>query len=200
MGIIHFMSPKFIRLTLCLSLLFQLSGLLAPGFISKANALWWEDDSPLSDPKEKINRPSGFFLSDWINGLDKESKKAQYKDLENQDHGPSVNNGQKGIIIIASGLVGLGAGLVTAYALTNDPSQQTRNLFIGGAIGLCAGIGIGALIMPRDYEVQESQATLSNRWASLQDVRFRQAFAQDPVRMKTQKAFEPTYSVVSVKF
>ena len=190
------MPLKLPRILLALALMAQLLGLF-PGSTPKAQALWWEDDSSLSDPKEKVNRPTGFFLSDWINGLDKESKEAQYKDLENQDHGPSVNNGQKAVVIVASGIVGLGAGLATAYALTN---ATTQDMFIGGALGLCGGICVGALIMPRDYEVQETQGPLPTRVASFHDIRFQQAFAQDPARVKTQKAFQPTYSVVSLKF
>src|ERR1700722_10225158 len=115
------------RILLALALMAQLLGLF-PGTTPKAQALWWEDDSSLSDPKEKVNRPSGFFLSDWIDGLDKDSKESQYKDLENQDHGPSVNNGQKAVVIVTSGIVGLGAGLVTAYTLTN---ATTQDMFIG---------------------------------------------------------------------
>lgn len=190
------MSSKFFRLTFSLALLFQLSGLFA-GFATKAHALWWEDDSNLSDPKERINRPSGFFLSDWINGLDRESKKARYQDLESQDHGPSVNNGQKAIVIVASGIVGLGGGLVTAYTLTD---ATTEDMFIGGALGLCAGIGIGALIMPQDYEVQEAGLLKHSRLASARGISFQQAWGQDPVRLKTAKAFQPSYPVLAFKF
>ncbi|HET9869192.1 MAG TPA: hypothetical protein VFR02_01665, partial [bacterium] len=147
--------------------------------------------------KEKINRPNGFFLSDWINGLDKESKEARYKDLENQDHGPSVNNGQKAVVIVASSLVGLGGGLVMAYTLTD---ATTQDMFIGGALGLCAGIGIGALMMPNDYEVQQAGLGKGMPLAWENNVTFRQAFAQDPARLRTRAAFQPAYSVVSLKF
>ncbi|HVM31928.1 MAG TPA: hypothetical protein VMU88_02245 [bacterium] len=188
------MPSKLWRFIFSLALFAQLAGFL-PGFTPKAQALWWEDDSSLSDPKEKVNRPSGFFLSDWINGLDKESKEAQYRDLENRDHGPSVNNGQKTVIIVTSGLVGLGGGLICAYTLTD---ASTESMFIGGALGICAGIGVGALIMPADYEVQESRAPEPFRLAS-GDFSFQQAWAQDPSRVRTQKAFQPTYPVLSLK-
>jgi len=185
------MSSKFLKITLCFTLLFQLAGLMVPHFVSKAYALYWEDDSDLSDPKERVNRPTGFFLFDWINDLDRDNKENGYKGLENQDHGPSVNNGKKGLIIVTSAVVGLGAGLVTAYGLTNDPSQQTENLFIGGALGLCLGVAVGALIMPTDYEFKET---------SIPEVKYRMAWAQDPVALKTRQAFHPTVSVVSLKF
>jgi hypothetical protein len=190
------MPSKLLRSLFGLSLLFQVAG-FTPGLVTKADALWWEDDSSLSDPKERVNRPTGFFLSDWINGLDKESKKAQYQSLENHDHGPSVNNDQKAVVVIASGIVGLGAGLVCAYTLTD---ASTESMFIGGAIGLCGGIGIGALIIPRDYEFQQAKLMQPDRLALSHDFPFRQAWAQDASRMKTQKAFAPAYSVVFLKF
>lgn len=190
------MSSKLLRSIFGLSLLFQLAG-LTPGLVTKADALWWEDDSSFSDPKERVNRPTGFFLSDWINGLDKESKKAQYQGLENHDHGPSVNNDQKAVVVIASGVVGLGAGLICAYTLTD---ASTESMFIGGAIGLCGGIGFGALIIPHDYEVDQAGLIRTDRLALSDDIPYQQAWAQDPVRMRIQKAFTPACSVVSLKF
>ena len=134
---------RFFKCVFCLTLLFQLSGMTLPGFVSKANALFWEDDSESNDPKERKRRPDHFSLFDWTNDVKRDAKKREYRQLENRDNGPSVNNDARTLEIVSSGVLGLTLGLVVASSVTTNSSDRTANLFIGGALGFGFGIGGG---------------------------------------------------------
>ncbi len=65
-------------------------------------------------------------------------------------------------------------------------------MFIGGALGLCAGIVAGTLIMPHDYEVDQRAQT--------EFLRSNQAWLQDPVRLQLAQSFRPTQTAFTLKF
>ena len=186
-----FKKPFLIK-TAAIFLALQVSGLTVPLFIPKAHALYWEDDTDSNDPKEVKRRPDHFMLLDWVGDAEKDMKKGEYRDKDNRDKGPGVNGGSKALVVIASGLVGMGLGLVVANYATDDKSDLTSNLFIGGAIGLCAGVAVGALIIPGDYE--------KNRQAQIDFIKQRQAWMQDPIRLQVAQAFQPTQASLQFKF
>ena len=183
---------SFVKTTSLLTAFFYLSGMVVFPLVPKAHALFWEDDNDDNDPKDIKTRPSHFLLLDWVDDLNKDSKKSHYKDMDNHDKGPSVNNEARTLVIVASGVVGLGTGLFLANRFSQDSSTLTSDMFIGGALGLGAGILIGALIMPRDYDV--------DRQAKIDFMKNREATLQDPVRLQVAQAFHPTPLAVSFTF
>jgi hypothetical protein len=186
-----FKKPFLVKVVL-FSLLLQGSGLMVPLFIPKAHALYWEDETDSNDPKEVKRRPDHFLLFDWLGNAEKDMKKAEYRDKDNRDKGPGVNSGSKAMVVIASALVGLGLGLVVGNFATEDQGDLTSNLFIGGALGLCAGVAVGALIIPADYE--------TNRRAQIDFMKQRQAWMQDPIRLQIAQAFQPSQVSLQFKF
>jgi hypothetical protein len=185
-----FSKYSFLKRFILFLLVFQLAG-LAPFFVPKAHALFWEDDTDSNDPKEIKTRPSHFLLFDWVDDLNKDSKRNEYKNMDNQDKGPSVNNGARTLVIVASGIVGLGLGLFVSNRMS-DSTNVTSNMFIGGAIGLGVGILAGALIMPADYNVDQR--------ARMDYLKQRQAWLQDPVRLQVSQAFHPMDLGLTFKF
>ena len=183
---------SFIPSAALLAAFFYLSGMVVFPLVPKAFALYWEDEEEGNDPKEIRTRPSHFSLFDWVGDLDKAAKEKHYREMDDQDKGPEVNNGARTMEIISSGVVGMAIGLVLANRVTTNPDDYTTNYFIGGAIGFGVGIGIGALIMPRDYEV--------DRMARLDYLKYRQAWLQDPVKLQVAKSFRPTPLSLSFKF
>ena len=185
-----FSKYSFLKRSMLFLLVFQLAG-LAPFFAPKAHALYWEDDTESNDPNEVKTRPSHFLLFDWVDQTNKDSKKNEYKNMDNQDKGPSVNNGARSLVIIASGVVGLGLGLFISNRMS-DSTNVTSNMFIGGAIGLGVGILAGALIMPNDYNVDQR--------TQMDFLKQRQAWLQDPLQLQISQAFHPSDIVFSLKF
>jgi hypothetical protein len=171
----------------------QLAGFTCPLFVPKAHALYWEDSGdPNNDPSQTKRRPDHFSLFDWVGDLDRDSKKKHYADMDNHDKGPSVNNGARTLEVIASGLVGLGLGLLISNRLSGPNDDVSSNMFIGGALGLGLGVAVGALIMPQDYQVDQQ--------ARIDFLKQRQAWLQDPLRLEVQKAFLPADMNVTLKF
>jgi hypothetical protein len=159
--------------------------------VPPAHALFWEDaQDDDNNPSETHNRPDHFSLFDWVGDIDQNAKKGHYKEMDNHDHGPSVNNGDRTLVVVTSAVVGLGTGLFLSYEFTENNSDLTSNMFVGGALGLCAGIAVGALIMPADYNVDQQART--------DYLKERQAWLQDPQRMRIAQAFHP--SPVSFSF
>lgn len=193
-GIIWPMTSKlsFLKTTALFTALFYLAGMVVTPLVPKAQALFWEDDTDSNDPKEVKTRPKHFLLFDWVDDVNKDAKKSEYKELDNHDKGPSVNNGARTLVIVASGIVGLGLGIFLANRFSQNSDTLTSDMFVGGAIGLGAGILAGALIMPRDYDVDQQ--------AKIDFMKDRQALMQDPVRLQISQAFHPTELAVSFKF
>jgi hypothetical protein len=162
-------------------------------FIPKAHALYWEDEGDEdNNPNEVKRRPDHFSLFDWMGDLDKDAKKKEYQEMDNRDRGPAVNNEARSMVIISSGVVGLAAGIFMAYELTPTNTDLSSNMFIGGAVGLGVGFGVGALIMPGDYEVDQRAQT--------DFLKQRQAWLEDPLRLEIAKSFHPTQVSFSLKF
>ena len=183
---------SFIKTTACLTALIYLSGMAVFPLVPKAHALYWEDDTDSNDPKDIKTRPTRFLLLDWVEDVNKDAKKNEYKEMDNHDKGPSVNNDARTLVIVASGIVGLSAGIFLANRFSQNSDSQTSDMFIGGAIGLGVGILAGALIMPKDYDVAQR--------ANIDFMKDRQALLQDPVRLQISQAFHPTEMAVSFKF
>jgi hypothetical protein len=183
---------SFLKKAVLWALAFHLAGFTSPLFISKAHALFWEDESDSNDPKETQKRPEHFFLFDWINGLNRDSKVGHYRDMDDHDKGPAVNGGAKTLVVVASGLVGLGTGIFLGNKFTGANEDPTAGMFVGGALGLCAGVAVGVLIMPRDYEF--------DRNAKIDYMKQRQAWLQDPVRRQIAQSFRPSQVTFSLKF
>ncbi len=193
-GIICPMTSRlsFLKTTALFTALIYVSGMVITPLVPKAQALFWEDDTDSNDPKEVKSRPSHFFLFDWVDDLNKDAKKSHYKDLDNHDKGPSVNNDARTLVIVASGIVGLGLGIFIANRLSQNSDTASSDMFIGGALGLGSGVLIGALIMPQDYDV--------DRQAKINFMKDRQAWLQDPVRLQISRTFHPVPLAVSFKF
>lgn len=120
--------------------------------VSPAFATYWEDSFEGNDPEEQVRpKEGGFFLFRWIGSLFGDPKKKEIRKLEERDRGSGVNSGRRTLLIVTSGLVGLGAGLLATEAVVGDPDGADR--FVGGALGFALGVGFGALIMPKDYNV-----------------------------------------------
>src|ERR1039458_8408207 len=170
----------FLLKILILTLAFQTAG-LTPLWAPQAHALYWEDDGDEgNNPNEVKRRPDHFGLFDWVDYLNKDSKKKSYQDMDNHDKGPRVNNGARSLILVTSGLVGLGGGLLLSYEFSGPNNNVTSNMFVGGALGLGGGIMVAALIMPHDYEVdQRTQSEFLLR---------HQAWLQDPVNLQVRQA------------
>jgi hypothetical protein len=185
-------SLSFLKTAALFTALLYQGGMVLYPLVPKAHALYWEDESPSNDPNEVKTRPTNFFLFDWIDDIDKNTKKNKYRDMDNHDLGPSVNNGARAMELVSSGVVGLAAGLFLADRLTASGTDETSNLFIGGAVGLCAGIAVGALIMPHDFEVDQR--------ARIDFMKQRQAWLQDPVKLRLSQSFRPSDITVSLNF
>jgi len=183
---------SLLKKTILVILAVQLVG-MTPFLAPKAHALYWEDDGDDSnDPKETKPRPSHFFLFDWVDDLNKDSKKNHYKQMEDRDKGPAVNNDARTFVIVGSGLVGLGLGLFLANRISNGSSTQASDMFVGGALGLGAGILVGALIIPADYDVDQR--------AQIDYMKQRQAWLQDPLRLQVAQAFHPSQVALKLQF
>jgi hypothetical protein len=182
---------KFLRSVTLFSFLFYVGSMTITPLVPKAHALFFEDDNGDNDPRDVKTRPDHFSLFDWVGDLDKDAKNKHYREMDDHDHGPAVNNDARTLEVITCGVVGLAAGLFIADRCTTNQNDYTTNLFIGGALGFGGGIAIGALIMPADYQVD--QITQSN-------LKFRQAWNQDPVKLQVAKAFQPTEINLSLKF
>lgn len=183
---------SFLKKALLWTLVFQLSGLAVPFFIPRAQALFWEDEADGNDPKETKTRPEHFFLFDWIDDLNRDAKTSHYRDMDDHDKGPAVNGGARTLVVVASGIVGLGTGIFLGNRFAGADEDPTGGMFIGGALGLGAGIAIGALIMPGDYEF--------DRNAKIEFMKQRQAWLQDPLRLQLAQAFHPSQVDFSLKF
>ncbi len=184
---------SFLQKTLALACVLCLSGLFVPALVPKANALFWEDDNGNNDPNEVKSRPDHFGLFDWVGDLNQDAKVKEYRKMDNHDRGPSVNNDKRTWLIVTSGAVGVGLGLLAADRLTpSGDSSYMANMFIGGALGLCAGVIVGSLIMPQDYEVDQRAQT--------EFLRSNQAWLLDPARQQLSQAFRPTQTAFSLKF
>jgi hypothetical protein len=184
---------SLLKSTALFTALFYLSGMVIFPLIPKAHALYWEDASDeANNPKETKTRPTDFMLFNWVGDLNKDAKKTEYQNMDNHDRGPSVNNDARTLVIVASGIVGLGIGLFVSNRLSSDATVQTSDMFIGGALGLGAGILIGALIMPGDYNVDQR--------AQSEFLKQRQAWLQDPLRLQVAQAFHPSSTAFSLRF
>jgi hypothetical protein len=182
---------SFLKKTFLVLLALQLVG-MTPLFAPKAQALFWEDEGDENNnPGEVKHRPDHFNMFDWVDDLDRDSKKKTYEEMDNHDKGPGVNGDAQALVLITSGIVGLGAGLFLALEFSGPNDNVTSNMFVGGAIGLGAGLGIGALIMPHDYNVNP---------IAMDEMKFRQAWLQDPVKMQVAEAFQPSQVSVRLQF
>jgi len=182
---------SFFKTTALSAAFLYLSGMFCFPLVPKAHALYWEDDQDDgNDPNQTKARPDHFSLFDWVNDLDKDSKKKHYQEMDNHDRGASVNNGDKFGVVVLSGLVGAGVGVFVGNRVS-DSSNMTTDMFIGGAIGLGAGIAFGIAMMPGDYEVKHVQSEYLKQ---------QQAWLEDPLRMQLRKAAHPADISVSFKF
>jgi hypothetical protein len=184
--------PSFLKTTVLLTGLFYLAGMTIPSLVPPAHALFWEDDSPDNDPNEIKQRPEHFSLFDWIGDAEHDAKKGDYRRLDIHDHGPGVNGSSRAGILILSGTIGAGLGVLAAYEFSPLNTDLTSAFIIDGTLGLCAGVVVGVLIMPKDYDVDP---TVYNQY-----LQYRQASLEEPVRMQVQKAFHPTVTAFSLKF
>jgi len=188
------MSSKFsfLKTTALLTCLLYLSGMVICPLVPKAHALFWEDDYNGNDPKEVKTRPSHFSLFDWVDDAQTDARKREYRNIDNHDKGPGVNGAARAGVVILSGVVGLGIGLFTAYSLTPANADLNGPLMVGGALGLCGGVAVGVLIMPRDYELDPQ---------ALNDfMKQRQAWLDEPIRLQIQSSFHPSLASVSFTF
>jgi hypothetical protein len=193
-GIILSMNSKtsFLKTTVGLSVFLYLSGMFLFPIVPKAHALYWEDEADTNnDPSETKSRPDHFSLFDWVGDAENDSKKRHYRDLDNHDTGPGVNNGDRAGVVIISGVVGLGAGIFLGSAFAGN-GNATSGMFVGGALGLGAGVAVGALIMPGDYNVDQH--------AYIDFMKQRQAWLEDPVLLNVQKPTQHPQMNLSFKF
>lgn len=182
-----------VKTTFLLACAFCLSGLFVPALVPKAHALFWEDDNGTNDPNDVKTRPDHFDLFDWVGDLNQDAKVKEYRQMDNHDRGPSVNNDARSLEVVSSGVVGLALGLFAADRLTDEgDTSYTSNMFIGGALGLCAGVVVGSMIMPHDYEVDQRTQT--------EFLRSNQAWLLDPVRLQLAQAFRPTQTALTLQF
>ena len=185
--------PVFLKPALLLSLAFLVASYTCPVMVPKAHALYWEDEGDEdNNPNEVKRRPSHFDLFDWVGDLEHDAKKKGYQDMDNHDKGPDVNNDARTLVLVTSGVVGLGAGLFLGDEFSGSDADRTDNMFIFGALGLGAGVAVGALIMPADYHVDQQART--------DFLKLRQAWLQDPVRMDVAKAFHPSQVSFQLQF
>jgi hypothetical protein len=153
---------KLIKLIIGFTGILYIGSLVIPFAVKPAYALYWEDQFPGNNPKDIKRRPQGFFLFNWIGSLLHMEREHKYRSLGNEDNGPMVNTGSQTLIIIVSGIVGMVAGIITGYSVAPNVDRQTPDMFIGGSLGLGAGIGIGELIIPRDYQVDPLSVHMSS--------------------------------------
>jgi len=193
-GIIFAMTSKasFLKTTVLFTCLAYLSGMLIYPLVPKANALFWEDDASDNDPNEIKQRPDHFSLFDWIGDAETDARKRDYRKLDNHDKGPGVNGSPRVGVLILSGVIGAGIGIFAAYEFTPLNTDLTAPMIIDGALGLCGGVIVGVLIMPKDYDVDP---TVRNDY-----FKERQALAEEPIHLQVQKAFHPTVTAFSLKF
>ena len=183
---------SFLKTTVLFTCLAYLSGMLIYPLIPKANALYWEDDSPDNDPKEIKTRPSHFSLFDWVGDAETDARKRDYRKIDNHDAGPGVNGSPRVGILILSGTIGAGVGILAAYEFGPTNTDLTSQFIIDGALGLCARVIVGVLIMPNDYDVDP--------YVRNEYFKQRQALAEEPIHLQVQKAFQPTVTAFSLKF
>jgi hypothetical protein len=183
--------PSLLKTAALLAAVLYVAGMTVPVLVPRAHALYWEDDYEGNHPKERRRRPGGFFLFNWIGGLVKKSNQRQYGKIEDRDTGAAVNKGRRATLVVTCGLVGLGSGLLIGKAATNNPNDETSNMFVGGALGFGAGVLIASALMPPDYQVDpvaQSERT------------FRQAWAQDPTHTLVRSAFRASVPFVQARF
>jgi len=187
------MTPKvnLFKRILPIFLALQLAG-MTPLLTTPAQALYWEDDVDGNDPKDVKKRPDDFFLFKWIDDLTQDAKKNEYREKDNRDKGPGVNNDARTILILASGLVGLGLGMIVAERFTSTGGDKGSAMFVGGSLGLVAGVGIGALIMPNNYEVDP--------YAASEFLKDRQARLDDTTQKMLDASFHPTQVALQLQF
>ena len=174
---------------ICLALIFFTAQMFVPAFVTPARALYWEDDTDFNAPQDRLERPrGGFFLFKWIKSIKKAGIKHRAANLENHDKGPNVNGKKKAMILVTSGIVGLGIGLAISSTTTKNAAHRTRNNFLGAAFGLVGGMIIGSFIIPKDYQVDSS---------CLPDAKYRLALASDPALQSVRDAFhDPALQIV----
>lgn len=182
---------SILRTAAFLAAVLYLAGMAVPAFVPTAHALYWEDDYEGNSPKERKRRPGGFFLFNWIGGLVKSSNERQYGKLEDRDTGAPVNNGRRTTLVIACGVVGLGTGLLIGKAVTDNENDESSNMFVGGALGFGAGVLLASALMPRDYQVDP---------VALSELKYRQAWLQDPSHRTVRAAFAPSVPIVHATF
>lgn len=173
-GIMHPMkfSAFSLKTGVCLLVILFTAQMFVPAFVTPAQAMYWEDDTDFNAPQDRVQRPNGgFFLFNWFRKSQQSGQKRRAKELENRDKGPSVNGKKKALLLVTSGLVGMGIGLLISSATTNNEDHRGRNNFMGAVFGFCGGLAVGSFIIPDDYQVDS---------ASLPNNRFRVAFASDP--------------------
>jgi hypothetical protein len=85
----------------------------------------------------------------------------------------------------------MGIGAAIASSTTNNEENRSRNNFIGAALGLCGGLGIGALLMPQDYQVDPQ---------ALGEMKYRLALNADPHRTDVLAAFHGAPARISLTF
>jgi hypothetical protein len=176
----------------CLAVLLFTAQMFIPAFVPSAHALYWEDDTDFNAPQDRLERPSGgFFLFNWFRSIKKHDQRKRAKGLENRDKGPGVNGGKKALLMVTSGVVGVGVGLLISSVTTDNPDNRSRNNFMGAAFGLCGGLLVGSLITPSDYQVDS---------ASLPNQRFRTTFHSDPKLQPIRAAFHSTPVKVALQF
>jgi hypothetical protein len=174
-------SPFSLKAAAFLILVLFTAQWFVPAFVPPARALYWEDDTDFNAPKDRKTRPEGgFFLFKWIRSLKGQSSKRQAQGLEQNDKGPGVNGKKKAVVMITSGLVGLGVGVAIASSTTENRENRSRNNFIGASIGLVGGLAVGALIMPSDYQVDPT---------ALGELKYRMALVDDPALRAMKNAF-----------
>jgi hypothetical protein len=183
---------SFLKTTVFFTCLLYLPGMVICPLVPKAHALFWEDDSPDNDPNEIKPRPDHFSLFDWIGDAQKDAKRRDYQKMDHPDKGPGVNGSARTGVIILTGVVGAGVGVLAAYEFGPLNTDLTASFIVDGAIGLCAGVAVGVLITPKDYDVDP---TVRNDY-----FKERQAFAEDSIQQQVQKAFHPTVTAFSLKF
>jgi len=186
------LKASFLKTTVLFTCLAYLSGMLIYPLVPKANALFWEDDSPDNDPNEIKTRPNHFSLFDWVGDAETDARKRDYRKIDNHDKGPGVNGSARVGILILSGTIGAGVGILAAYEFGPLNTDLTSQFIIDGALGLCAGVVVGVLIMPKDYDVDP--------YVRNEYFKQRQALAEEPIHLQVQKAFQPTVTAFSLKF
>jgi hypothetical protein len=177
---------------LCLAVLLLATQTFVPVFVPPAHALYWEDDSDFNAPQDRKERPTGgFFLFNWFRSIKHSSQRHRAAGLENHDKGPGVNGKKKALLLVTSGIVGTGVGLLISSTTTHNNDYRARNNFVGGALGLCGGFAIGSFIIPGDYQVDS---------ASLPNNRFHNMFVSDPKLEPIRVAFHSTPIHIKLTF